>query len=393
MARLLAATLGIAVASASPATAQEIVKIGQLEAHTGPAAGYTYMMIKGVPMAVDEINKAGGFKVGNKTFKLELVSPDTRADPREATVLIKKMLEQEKVQFVFGATTSNVFATIFPYMQEMDNKFLLFTTASRAHEQLGTPKTNFLIRTWNWVGGPDGTADAVTRYVKEKMGAKKVAILLPNNEGGRVTLPAITESLDRHQIPWVNEYFDPASKDYTPQLAKLAAAGADILSPGVGSEEATITDLIRQAAEGGYFKRFVGYNGGLLNPGLRNKDIIDDYVFDSGKYFPLAEQKEPRVKKFIEDYKARYKEDFPYSQAANCGSACYDHVFMLVQAMQRAGTVTDLDKIKKEFISKPYEGLWTISYTTQGEQRHAFQIVHIKHGGAIDTFTVDPQKN
>ena len=30
-------------------------------------------------MAVDEINKAGGFKVGDKTYKLELIPPDTRA--------------------------------------------------------------------------------------------------------------------------------------------------------------------------------------------------------------------------------------------------------------------------------------------------------------------------
>ena len=48
------------------------------------------MSSQGVPIAVDEINKAGGFKVGDKTYKLELISLDTRGDPKEATIQLKK---------------------------------------------------------------------------------------------------------------------------------------------------------------------------------------------------------------------------------------------------------------------------------------------------------------
>ena len=49
-------------------------------------------------MAVDEINKAGGFKVGDKTYKLELIALDTRGDPKEATIQLKRLLEQDKAQ-------------------------------------------------------------------------------------------------------------------------------------------------------------------------------------------------------------------------------------------------------------------------------------------------------
>jgi len=49
------------------AQSQEVVKIGQIEAQTGPNAIYGWMGSQGVPMAVDEINKAGGFKVGEPT--------------------------------------------------------------------------------------------------------------------------------------------------------------------------------------------------------------------------------------------------------------------------------------------------------------------------------------
>ena len=79
--RLIASLAAWALLAASPAFAQDVVKIGQIEAQTGPNAIYGWMGSQGVPMAVDEINKAGGFKVGDKTYKLELISPDTRGDP------------------------------------------------------------------------------------------------------------------------------------------------------------------------------------------------------------------------------------------------------------------------------------------------------------------------
>src|SRR5258708_38653838 len=68
------------LACAATAQAQDVVKIGQIEAQTGTNAIYGWMGSQGVPMAIDEINKAGGFKVGDKAYKLELISLDQRGD-------------------------------------------------------------------------------------------------------------------------------------------------------------------------------------------------------------------------------------------------------------------------------------------------------------------------
>src|SRR3954466_1473686 len=84
------------------ATAQNVVKIGQIEAQTGTLATYGWMGHQGATLAIDEINKAGGFQVGAKTYKMELISPDTRANPQEALIQVKQLLEQDKVRYVFG---------------------------------------------------------------------------------------------------------------------------------------------------------------------------------------------------------------------------------------------------------------------------------------------------
>ena len=38
---------------------------------------------EGVPMAINEINKAAGFKVGDKTYKIELILPIRAANRRK----------------------------------------------------------------------------------------------------------------------------------------------------------------------------------------------------------------------------------------------------------------------------------------------------------------------
>ena len=78
---------------AAPAVAQDVVKIGQIEAQTGANAIYGWMSSQGAALAVDEINKAGGFKVGSKTYKIQLIALDTRGEPKEATVQLKRLIE------------------------------------------------------------------------------------------------------------------------------------------------------------------------------------------------------------------------------------------------------------------------------------------------------------
>jgi branched-chain amino acid transport system substrate-binding protein len=142
--------------TASPVAAQNIVKVGQIEAQTGANAIYGYMSSQGLALAVNEVNKAGGFKVGDKTYTVELTASDTRGDPKEASIQLKRMLETDRVKFVFGPFLSNVFVTVEPYAKQFNGKFLMMGGATRIHDFIGTPEHDFLIRTWNWDAGPKG---------------------------------------------------------------------------------------------------------------------------------------------------------------------------------------------------------------------------------------------
>ena len=135
--------IGIAGLGLAPASAQEMVKLGEIEAQTGALNTYGWMSSQGVRMAVDEINKAGGFTVAGKKYKLQLLNPDTQGNPQQALIELKKMLEQEHVKYVFGPFLTNVYKGIAPYAQGNNGKFLMIGGATAIHFDLGKPNNDY----------------------------------------------------------------------------------------------------------------------------------------------------------------------------------------------------------------------------------------------------------
>jgi branched-chain amino acid transport system substrate-binding protein len=389
MTRRIIAVLGAAALGISfAASAQDVVRIGQIEAQTGTLATYGWMGYQGARLAIDEINRAGGFKVGTKAYKLELVSQDTRGNPQEALIQLKNLLEQQKVKYVFGPFLTNVFNGIEPYATQNNGKFLMMGGATAIHAMLGKPDHEYLIRTWNWDAGEAGFGQLMVDYLK-KQGAKKTAMLFQNDAFGKVAVDIYSPIFKQAGIELQIELFEPGTKDYSAPLAKLAAGKPDFLFPGY--TDAVLYDIVRQATETGLFKRFFLVRGSM-GPGLKNKDLIDDYIAYLPKYFEDAEKKEPKVKTFVAAYKAFYKtNDFPYDQAPLCSSSCYDHVYMLVEAMKKAGTVDDVAKVRQALLAESYRGLWNIRFDSTGEAVFDFDVLHMKKGGAISATRVNPK--
>jgi branched-chain amino acid transport system substrate-binding protein len=64
---------------------------------------------------------------------------------------------------------------------------------------------------------------------------------------------------------------------------------------------------------------------------------------------------------------------------------------MLVSAMQKAGTVDDVAKVKAALMKERYSGLWNIRYDDTGEAVFDFDVLHMRKGGAITATRVSPK--
>ena len=383
---VIAGALALLPLGTARVQAQEVLKLGEIEAQTGPISTYGWMSSQGVRMAVDEINKAGGFEVAGKKYKLELINPDTQGNPQQALIEFKNMLDREHVKYVLGPFLTNVYKGIEPYANEHNGQFLMMGGGTGIHADLGKPGHDYLMRSWNWDAGANGFGSRMVANLK-KRGAKKVAMLMQNDAAGRVARDIYAPLFAKEGIELREEWFEPGTTDFSTVLAKIAAWQPDYLFPGYS--DAVLYDIVHQATELGLTHFWLVR--GSLGPGLKNKDYLDDYVIYIPKYFEEAQKSEPKVAKFIADYKSFYKTDFPYDQAPLCSSSCYDQVFMLVDAMKKAGTVDDVAKVKQALLSFTYQGLWNIRYDETGEEVFNFDIVDVEKGGAIKVSHVAPK--
>lgn len=364
----------------------KMVKLGEIEAQTGPSATYGWMSAQGARLAVHEINEAGGFKVGDSTYKFDLTQLDTRGEPREGIVQFKQ-LRSSGVNFILGPFLSNIYSAVAPLAIKDKGDFLLFSGATSAHKDVGKPDHKFLIRTFNWDGGESGFGRVVVDELKNR-GVKKVAILLPNDAFSNTALSIYQGIFDEAGIATVTELYAPGTNDFTAVLRKLASTGATYLFTGF--DDSILLNIVRQATGNNDFTRFVTVRGSI-GPALANKDAIDDYLSYIPKYFSPDVESTPRVQKFISEYEKYYKGKFPYDQGPLCASSCYDVVYMIKDAMVKAGTVSDVNKIREVILRDGYDGLWNTRFDSNGEAVFDFDLVSVGRGGKISVKTVKPK--
>ena len=93
-----------ATPAAAPAPPEMTVKIGHVGPTTGPQAHLGKDNENGARLALDEIN-AAGFTLGGKKVVLEMKSEDDAADPKTATTVAQKLVD-EGVAGVIGHLNS-----------------------------------------------------------------------------------------------------------------------------------------------------------------------------------------------------------------------------------------------------------------------------------------------
>ena len=87
---------------AAPASAQKVVKIGDLGSKVGVFEGYGKYQTMAIQMAVEELNAKGGV-LGHK---IEIISEDDETKPAPAVRKAEKLILQDDVKLLIGAVSS-----------------------------------------------------------------------------------------------------------------------------------------------------------------------------------------------------------------------------------------------------------------------------------------------
>ena len=102
---LIAANYGC-IGGPPSAFAQDTLKLGVIGPMTGPGAQWGLAAAGGVQIAAKEMNDKGGLKVGDKTYRIEVIPYDEQYKAAVAISAMQRLVNQDGVKFVFGPVSS-----------------------------------------------------------------------------------------------------------------------------------------------------------------------------------------------------------------------------------------------------------------------------------------------
>ena len=114
--------------AAVPAQAQNTIKIGELNSYKAQPA-FLEPYKKGMELAIDEINAAGGF-MGKK---FELITRDDNANPGDAVRVAEELISREKIDVLTGTFLSNTGLAVADFAKQ--KKAFFFTFDNKFHDK------------------------------------------------------------------------------------------------------------------------------------------------------------------------------------------------------------------------------------------------------------------
>ena len=111
MKRLFLLAAAAAFIVATPAFAEDTITIGMTNSQTGPLNVNSLGQQHGYEFWRDEVNAAGGIKVGGKTYKVKFVSYDDQSVGGRVQQLYTRLIVQDKANFLFSPYSSGLTAT------------------------------------------------------------------------------------------------------------------------------------------------------------------------------------------------------------------------------------------------------------------------------------------
>src|ERR1700761_7579797 len=220
---LASAAAAVASTLAKPAiAAKEPILVGYLPALTGPSSSTGIGINRGVQLAVQEINAAGGID----GRQIELIVRDTQSDPTKAVNGAAELSRAQKVSAVVGPVNSGESLAVVPLLAR--------TNTPQVHpcwvDSLTDPKKYPMCfrnaPTNQQIGG------AANRYVVEVLKKKKVALISDTTGYGTASVNAYAPMLKEKGAEVVYQgNVDAANPDLKPELLRMQSAGAEAIMP------------------------------------------------------------------------------------------------------------------------------------------------------------------
>ena len=276
---------------------------------------YGIMTHRGIDLAVEEINRAGGIH----GVPLRVIARDDKADGKRATAIAQEFVRNDQVLAVIGHVTSGA---MMAAARVYDGEVTAVATSASSPDLTGVSSWVFRVIPSDSLNGA-----ALGRFASQVGGVdprmKQAAVLYENDSYGRGLADAFRRNFRGTIIS-----FDPITENLS--RAEPFVSYYKIRQPGivfVASRDQTALTILREAKRQQLDAIFLGGDGW--------QSIVADPTASEGAYVGTsfsAEDTSPAVRRFVQSFSKRY--DVTPDAFAALG---YDATMLVARALSQRG--------------------------------------------------------
>jgi branched-chain amino acid transport system substrate-binding protein len=358
-----------------------VIKLGFVYQGGGGLNATSVAYVHGLQVAVDELNKAGGITVNGKKYTYALDTCNDHFDQTQTTGCANKLVLDNGDKFMFGG-----FADFGPIIRGVTerHKVIYFSTGPAVAALMDKSRYVVDVVPTNEVRAAAEVA-AIRKFYPD---AKTVAFLGDQTLTWEQDIKYITAALQGTGLSVVASETAPVSlADFSGLLTRIKGNHPDVLISFMSSP-AKSKSVLEENARLKAVPAFFDPSGvcEVISAGATGIPIAGN--LNTGAVLAGPETTD-LAKKYLTDYYAGgYKPNpDPTVQAA---LYAYDDVGWLRDAMQKAGTTSDVDKILAAMNSITYQGVnGTITMKTN-QETYGQVMCHSDSGGPPFTQTLIP---
>lgn len=322
------ALAGCATPAQTPgATTAEPIKIGVVISRTGTYAGLGVPEENAIKMEIERINAAGGIN----GRPIDPVFEDDATDPAKAQAATTRLIEQEKVVAIIGATGTG---QTMGMRGDVDRAGI--AQLSMAGGNAVTAQFDKLVFQTPW---PNRIVVPFTLAYMEAQGISKIALLSDSGGYGKDGRQVVLDEIAKYGVTVVaDETFNAGDTDMTTQITKIKARSPEaIWMWAAGKEGALIVKNAKDIDPSGSMKVFG-------TPGNGRSEFVDGagaaaegFTFAAGRILsPESYGSGTEAFKVANDFIDRYSRAYGKAPDIFAGHA-YDAITILADALKRSG--------------------------------------------------------
>jgi len=361
-----------ALGAAGTAVAQDgSIRLGIVAPMSGPNARYGAFSLRGAQLAAKEINDAGG--IDGK--KIQIYSADSQGTPVEGVSATRRLISQDKVDFLIGDVSSSVTLAMQPVVE--DAGVLLINAAS------SNPKITYAAGVggfkWSFRNYPtdENRALVVAQYAAEKRGFTKFAVLSVDSDYGRSAIEFTKKYLPRFKGQILTEdYYKEGEVDFRSVLAKIRDSGAQaIIMYGLAD---TTPIVARQMMEVGLAGKMPLIGNGEFNTEktIKSAPKAMEGAVEAAAWLPAYDS--AKSKGFVAKFSGEYRE-----APNNHAYVHWETVHLLGKAIEVAKS-TDRAKVRDALKTIKYDSaVGEVTFDDHNQARLPMILLEIEGGKPV----------